>query len=90
MTQELSNPEASIESLTRNLLECYEELDLIYRVAARIMDSGDILSQLESILTEAATILRTPHPPSEISPRDARPRAWSGNSSGRPCIPEGP
>jgi sigma-B regulation protein RsbU (phosphoserine phosphatase) len=57
MTQELSNPEASIESLTRNLLECYEELDLIYRVAARIMDSGDILSQLESILTEAATIL---------------------------------
>jgi hypothetical protein len=32
----------TIESLTKNLLECYEELDLIYRLTRRLATSLDV------------------------------------------------
>lgn len=42
-----------IESLTRNLLECYEELDLIYRLSRQGLSSFDAQRHVEFILKEA-------------------------------------
>ena len=45
--------QARIESLTVNLLECYEELDLIHRVSLGLMSTLDIEAMSNFILTEA-------------------------------------
>lgn len=42
-----------IESLTKNLLECYEELDLIYRLSRRGQSTFDPQQNMEFILHEA-------------------------------------
>lgn len=46
-----------LDSLTRNLLECFEELDLIYRISSRILTTPNIGAQLTLILDEAVEIL---------------------------------
>ncbi len=46
----------TIESLTKNLLECYEELDLIYRLSGRLMATLDVQKNVELILHEAMDI----------------------------------
>ena len=46
-----------IKSLTENLLDCYEELDLIHRISTRILSTADVQQQLRSILQEAIEIL---------------------------------
>ncbi len=46
----------TIESLTKNLLECYEELDLIYRLARRLASTLDIQKNVELVLREAIEI----------------------------------
>ena len=53
METELRNLELKIDSLTRNLLDCYEELDLIYSISRRLMSSPDICAQLAMIVREA-------------------------------------
>ena len=45
--------QAKIESLTRNLLDCYEELDLIHRVSLGLMSTLDIRKMAEFVLREA-------------------------------------
>jgi sigma-B regulation protein RsbU (phosphoserine phosphatase) len=45
-----------IESLTKNLLECYEELDLIYRLARRGHSAFEPQRHMEFILAEAMEI----------------------------------
>lgn len=45
--------ERRIESLTRNLLDCYEELDLIYRLSRQGMSSFEAQKHVEFILKEA-------------------------------------
>jgi sigma-B regulation protein RsbU (phosphoserine phosphatase) len=45
-----------IESLTKNLLECYEELDLIYRLSRRGLSTFDPQQKMEFILREAMEI----------------------------------
>lgn len=44
---------AKIESLTRNLLECYEELDLIYRISRGLMSNLVVQENVQLILDEA-------------------------------------
>ncbi len=46
----------TIESLTRNLLECYEELDLIYRLSREVLPSLDIQPSMERVLAEAMEV----------------------------------
>ncbi len=46
----------TIESLTRNLLECYEELDLVYRLSGQLLSSLDVQRNVERILGEAMEI----------------------------------
>lgn len=46
----------TIESLTRNLLESYEELDLLYRLAGRLASSLDVQENMELVLDEAIEI----------------------------------
>ena len=46
-----------IESLTRNLLESYEELDLLHRVAGRLASNLDVQQNVELVLAEAVEIL---------------------------------
>lgn len=46
----------TIESLTKNLLECYEELDLIYRLTRRLATSLDVQRNMEMVLREAMDI----------------------------------
>jgi len=58
MSHPTDSPEAlqlrrKIESLTLNLLDSYEELDLIYRISQRLMSTIDICRQLELIAMEA-------------------------------------
>jgi serine phosphatase RsbU (regulator of sigma subunit) len=50
---ELAQLRRKIESLTLNLLDSYEELDLIYRISERLMSTIDICRQLELIAGEA-------------------------------------
>ena len=45
--------QAKIESLTKNLLECYEELDLIHRVSLGLMSTLDIRKIVNFVLSEA-------------------------------------
>ncbi len=45
-----------LESLTVNLLDSYEELDLIYRTAERIMVNTEIHRQLQLIVEEASQV----------------------------------
>jgi len=57
----VADPEAgatqkSVDSLTKHLLECYEELDLIYRLSRGLMTSLDAAKSAELILTEALEI----------------------------------
>ncbi len=46
----------TIESLTKNLLECYEELDLLYRVTRRMSSSLDVQRNMDLVLREAMEI----------------------------------
>jgi sigma-B regulation protein RsbU (phosphoserine phosphatase) len=48
--------ERRIESLTVNLLECYEELDLIYRLSRGLMATLDAQRSAELVLSEAMEI----------------------------------
>jgi len=48
--------ERRIESLTVNLLECYEELDLIYRLSRRLHSTPDAQVSADLILSEAMEI----------------------------------
>lgn len=48
--------ERRIESLTVNLLECYEELDLIYRLSRRLKSTLDAQKSAEVVLAEAMEI----------------------------------
>jgi GAF domain-containing protein len=48
--------ERRIESLTVNLLECYEELDLIYRLSRGLMSTLDAQRSAELVLSEAMEI----------------------------------
>ena len=48
-----SKEQATIESLTKNLLESYEELDLVYRVSKGLMSTLDIREISEFVLSEA-------------------------------------
>lgn len=48
--------ERRIESLTVNLLECYEELDLIYRLSRRLKSTLDAQESAEAVLVEAMEI----------------------------------
>lgn len=57
MEGQASDPAArKIESLTRNLLECYEELDLIYRLSRSLNSTLDIQRNAETVLAEAMEI----------------------------------
>ena len=51
--QEKNKVQAKIESLTKNLLECYEELDLIHRVSLGLMSTLDITKLADFVLSEA-------------------------------------
>ena len=53
---ELQDLRRKIESLTLNLLDSYEELDLIYRSAERVLSTIDIFCQLDQIVQEATEI----------------------------------
>ncbi len=48
--------EIRIDSLTRNLLDCYEELDLIYRLSRRGLSALDAQDNVAFILEEAMEI----------------------------------
>jgi serine phosphatase RsbU (regulator of sigma subunit) len=48
--------ERRIESLTANLLECYEELDLIYRLSRGLKTTLDARRSAEMVLSEAMEI----------------------------------
>lgn len=48
--------ERKIESLTANLLECYEELDLIYRLSRGLKSTLDARRSAEMVLSEAMEI----------------------------------
>lgn len=48
--------EKKIASLTANLLDCFEELNLIYRLSARVLSTVDIEKQLGLVLDEAKDI----------------------------------
>ena len=48
--------ERRIESLTVNLLECYEELDLVYRLSRGLMATLDAQRSAELVLSEAMEI----------------------------------
>ena len=54
--QDESTAQAKIESLTKNLLECYEELELVYRVSRGLMSPVDIQKISDFILNEAMEI----------------------------------
>jgi sigma-B regulation protein RsbU (phosphoserine phosphatase) len=51
-----SDAERRIESLTANLLECYEELDLIYRLSGGLKSTLDARQSAEMVLSEAMEI----------------------------------
>ena len=51
--KEENKVQAKIESLTKNLLECYEELDLIHRVSLGLMSTLDIRKIADFVLSEA-------------------------------------
>ena len=48
--------ERRIESLTANLLECFEELDLIYRLSRGLKSTLDAGKSAEMVLSEAMEI----------------------------------
>ena len=48
--------EKKIESLTRNLLECYEELDLVFRLSRGLMSTLDVGKSVALVLDEAMEI----------------------------------
>jgi sigma-B regulation protein RsbU (phosphoserine phosphatase) len=59
MGREAGSPDLlnkKVESLTRNLLECYEELDLIYGLSRRGLTGLDIEANVGFILNEAMEI----------------------------------
>jgi sigma-B regulation protein RsbU (phosphoserine phosphatase) len=49
--------EKKIESLTRNLLECYEELDLVFRLSRGLMSTLDVEKSVALVLDEAMEIM---------------------------------
>ena len=51
-----ADAERRIESLTANLLECYEELDLIYRLSRGLKTTLDARRSAEMVLSEAMEI----------------------------------
>ena len=51
-----ADAERRIESLTANLLECYEELDLIYRLSRGLKSTLDARRSAELVLAEAMEI----------------------------------
>jgi phosphoserine phosphatase RsbU/P len=51
-----ADAERRIESLTANLLECYEELDLIYRLTRGLKSTLDARRSAEMVLSEAIEI----------------------------------
>jgi len=51
-----ADAERRIESLTANLLECYEELDLIYRLSRGLKSTLDARKSAEMVLSEAMEI----------------------------------
>jgi len=53
---DLPESERRIESLTVNLLECYEELDLIYRLSRGLRSTLDRQASAELVLAEAIEI----------------------------------
>ena len=55
-TNERVEYEIRIDSLTRNLLDCYEELDLIYRLSRRGLSALDAQDNVDFILSEAMEI----------------------------------
>jgi phosphoserine phosphatase RsbU/P len=55
-TEERVEHEIRIDSLTRNLLDCYEELDLIYRLSRRGLSALDAQDNVAFILEEAMEI----------------------------------
>ena len=55
-TNERVESEIRIDSLTRNLLDCYEELDLIYRLSRRGLSALDAQDNVDFILAEAMEI----------------------------------
>jgi sigma-B regulation protein RsbU (phosphoserine phosphatase) len=55
-TTEAAAFERRVESLTVHLLECYEELDLIYRLSRRLKSTLDAQGSAEVILDEAMEI----------------------------------
>lgn len=56
MEHAIDESSRKIESLTRNLLECYEELDLIYRTSRRLISNLNAQDSVELILNEAMEI----------------------------------
>jgi len=52
----LAEAHRRLDSLTRNLLECYEELDLIYRVSRGLMSTFDAQKNVSLVLDEAMEI----------------------------------
>jgi sigma-B regulation protein RsbU (phosphoserine phosphatase) len=51
-----ADAERRIESLTANLLECFEELDLIYRLSRGLKSTLDARTSAEMVLSEAIEI----------------------------------
>jgi len=51
-----ADAERRIESLTANLLECYEELDLIYRLSGGLKSTLDARQSAQMVLSEAMDI----------------------------------
>jgi len=56
VAEERVEHEIRIDSLTRNLLDCYEELDLIYRLSRRGLSALDAQDNVAFILEEAMEI----------------------------------
>jgi serine phosphatase RsbU (regulator of sigma subunit) len=52
----LAEADRRLDSLTRNLLECYEELDLIYRLSRGLMSTFDAQKNVTLVLDEAMEI----------------------------------
>jgi len=69
---QLADAHRRLDSLTRNLLECYEELDLIYRLSRGLMSTFDAQKIVSLVLDEAMEIFEAdmgwvaPCPGSEV------------------------
>jgi serine phosphatase RsbU (regulator of sigma subunit) len=72
--------ERRIESLTVNLLECYEELDLIYRLSRRLRSTLDAQESAEAVLFEAMEIFEADF--GWILPADGAPPVFAPRLTG--------